>query len=58
MGIEVIIHNLNYPFRSLQICRVLNNKMWTIDSVDDDFLEKANVGMGILSVMERKRSKF
>lgn len=47
MGIEIIICNLNHPFRSLQILKVLNNKMWTKDSVGDDILEKANVGMGI-----------
>lgn len=47
MGTEIIICNLNYPFRCLQILRVLNNKMLTKDSVGDDILEKANDGMGM-----------
>lgn len=47
MGIEIIICNLNYPFRSLQILRVLKKKMWTKVSVGDDILQKANVDMGV-----------
>ena len=58
MGIEIIIWNLNCPFRSLQTLRVLNNNMWTKDSVDDDILEQQHVGMGIYWVLEGKISKF
>lgn len=47
MGIEIIICNLNYPFRTLQILRVLKKKMWTKVSVGDDILQKANVDMGV-----------
>lgn len=34
------------------------NNMWTKDCVSDDISEKANVGMGVQSVMEKEISKF